>query len=236
MPETRRRRTRKFAVAAGVLVPLLAVAGAATLDRDSGGDSAPSDGGARSGAEPEAAFRGNILPRGVAGQRAPAFDLSDARGGRLSTAELAGQPYVITFLYTQCPDVCPLIGEELRQTLELMGSDAGRVAVVAVSVDPTGDTPAATRTWLRRHRAPHNFHYLLGSKRELKPVWRGYFVAPQRSDRSKSLHTASVWLVDARGRWRTKYSGGVPFEPEDVAHDLNLLLDEAENTSDTPER
>lgn len=179
------------------------------------------------GPEKEGPFRGNVLPARIVGKAAPDFDLRDARGGRLSTQELRGRPYVLTLLYTDCPDVCPLIGEELRQTLELLGDVSPRVAVVAVSVDPEGDTPAAVREWLRRHREPENFHYLIGSRRELKPVWEGYYAAPQDPAREESAHTASVWLVDADGRWRTKYSGGAPFEPKDVAHDLLRLLDEA---------
>jgi protein SCO1/2 len=176
---------------------------------------------------PVGPFRGGTLPEGVAGKRAPSFQLADARGGTLSTAELRGRPYVLTLLYTDCPDVCPLIGEEVRRALELLGPEATRVAAVAVSVDPEGDTPRAARAWLRRHRLPRNFHYLVGSRRELEPVWKGYYAAPQAKGVKESRHTASVWVVDARGRWRTKFSGGVPFKPSDLAHDLRLLLGEA---------
>jgi protein SCO1/2 len=172
-------------------------------------------------------FRGSSLPRGIRNKPAPAFKLTDARGGTLATSELRGRPYVVTFLFTDCPDVCPLIGQELGQALRLLGGSGDDVAIAAVSVDPEGDTPEAVRAWLRRHRLPANFHYLLGDTRELRPVWRSYFAAPQRPDTEESLHTASIWLIDAQGRWRTKFSGGVPVDPRDIAHDLRVLLREA---------
>jgi protein SCO1/2 len=171
-------------------------------------------------------FKGGRLPDGVRGARAFEFELEDARGGTLGTADVAGKPYIVTFLYTDCPDVCPLIGAELRRALERLGPQANEVAVLAVSVDPNGDTPAAVGEWLDRHRLPRNFHYLIGSEAQLKPVWDAYYAAPQIPGRAYSAHTASIWLIDRRGRIRTKFSAAVPVPPEDIAHDLRLLLRE----------
>lgn len=174
----------------------------------------------------EGPFKGGHLPDGVRGAKAFRFELEDARGGTTATAGVAGKPYIVTFLYTACPDVCPLIGAELRRALELLGRRADQVAVLAVSVDPKGDTPAAVRRWLELHRLPENFHYLVGGEAELKPVWDAYYAAPQIPGRADSAHTASIWLIDRKGRIRTKFSGGIPVPPEDIAHDLEILLDE----------
>lgn len=193
---------------------LLVVAGD---DSSDDGIAAPGQGGP---------FRGNRLPDGLRGESAPDFALRDARGGTLETRGLRGRPYAVTFLFTNCPDVCPLIGEELGQALMLLGPRASEVAVVAVSVDPVGDTEESVRAWLRRHRLPRNFHYLIGSRNELQPVWSSYYVGPQRLGVRESLHTASIWLIDRRGRWRTKFSAGVPVPPRDLAHDLGVLLRE----------
>jgi len=179
-------------------------------------------------AEPERApqLRANALPDGLAGTPAPRIVLDDGRGERVDTADLAGRPYAITFLYTRCGDVCPLIGQELRGALNDLGPAARGTAVLAVSVDPEGDTPAAVRAWLKRHRMPANFRYLIGSTRRLEPVWRRYFVSPQIPGRPESsTHTASIWLVDARGRLRGVYPGGLAVAP-DIAHDLRKLIDE----------
>jgi protein SCO1/2 len=171
-------------------------------------------------------FRGGRLPEGLSGKRASTFRLNDARDGQLDTRRLTGRPYMITFLYTDCRDVCPLIGREIGDALTELGPQRGEVEALAVSVDPEHDTAPAARRWLTERRLPDNFHYLIGDRRELKPVWDAYYVGPQPAGQPESLHTASIWLVDRKGRLRTKFSGGMPIPRGDIAHDLKLLLDE----------
>jgi protein SCO1/2 len=120
-----------------------------------------------------------------------------------------------------------LIGQEIRVALERLGPDARRVGAVAVSVDPRGDTSAAVRVWLRRHRLPDGFRYLIGPERELAPVWRAWYAAPQISGDPESAHSAVVWLVDARGRLAAKVPAGAAFDPDGLASDLRVLLDRA---------
>ena len=175
----------------------------------------------------ERPFRGSRLPDGLDRTPAPRFSLKDAGGQVVESRGLRGQPYVLTFLYTDCQDVCPLIGAEIRQALRLLASERSRTAAVAVTVDPENDTRPAVRDWLRKQRMPDNFHYLLGDRDDLEPLWRAYFAAPQPAGVRESRHTASIWLIDARGRLRTKFSGGAPVAPPDIAHDLRLLVREA---------
>lgn len=168
------------------------------------------------------------LPPELRGAQAPTIDLLDGVSGRrVDTSRLEG-PYLVTFLYTNCPDLCPLIGQEIRTALaQLRPSEAAAVTALAVSVDPAGDTPATVAEWADNQRMPAGFGYLVGSERELKPVWREWFVLPQDEDKlNVSLHTASIWLVDGEGRLRARYSGGSPIDPGDLASDLRTLVEE----------
>jgi protein SCO1/2 len=202
-----------------VATVLLALAVAAFASRDT---TASESGQART---PDG-FRGNQLPPEIVGKSAPRFRLRDARGGYIDTRSLRGRPYVVTFLFTSCPDVCPLIGQELRAAFEQLGDEARGVTGVAISVDPARDSAPAVRTWLDRQRLPGNFHYAIGTEEKLMPVWKSYFAAPQTPGDPNSSHSASIWLIDASGRIRTKFSGGVAVPPDDIAHDLRVLLSE----------
>jgi protein SCO1/2 len=166
----------------------------------------------------------NALPHGLGGRPAPRFALADARGGMLTNASLHGRPYVITFLYTNCPDVCPLIGEELRAALAGLGGDARKLGVVGVSVDPRGDSAQAARGWLRVHREPSNFHYLIGSEARLAPLWSAYSAAPQIPGDPQSSHTAAIWLVDKRGRLVALVDAGIAIDVGKLTHDLRVLV------------
>ncbi len=173
----------------------------------------------------QGSFRGVAsLPPGLLGRPAPRMRQTDVRGGVLDTNALRGRPYAVTFLYVNCPDVCPLITQETVQALHDLGAQAGRVAVVAVSVDPRGDTRANVEAFLARHRAPANFHYLIGSEAQLAPIWRGYRAAPQIVGDPNSSHTAAIWLIDRRGRLAAEFDAGAAFDPSDLAHDMEVLL------------
>jgi protein SCO1/2 len=163
-------------------------------------------------------LRADVLPGGLDGRPAPAFRLADARGGTVDTRALRGRPYALTFLYTHCPDVCPTLAADLRD------AQARRpFTVVAVSVDPRGDTRGAVRAFAARLRLGPRFRYAIGSPPALEPVWRAYFASPQLGDPRTSSHTAAVWLVDAKGRLRGMYPGGAPVSSADVAHDMRAL-------------
>ena len=172
-------------------------------------------------------FRGGPLPKGIDRAPAPQFALRDAGGRPVSTRSLSGRPYLVTFLYTDCQDVCPLIGQEVKQAIRQLGRRGRDVTALAVTADPESDTPQAVKAWLQTQRMPENFRYLLGTRDELQPIWKAHYAAPQPDDQAASAHSASIWLVDRAGRWRSKFSGGVPVPPRDIAHDLRLLLGEA---------
>jgi protein SCO1 len=176
-------------------------------------------GGAGAHRSPPPGLRADALPGGLAGSAAPRIRLADGRGGGIDTRALRGRPYAVTFLYTHCPDVCPTIAQDLSQAM----AEAPGAAVIAVSVDPRGDTAPAVRSFAAAHRLPRGFRYAIGDRRALAPVWRAYFVSSQLGDPRASTHTATVWLVDARGRLRGMYPGGAPIAPADVAHDLRAL-------------
>jgi protein SCO1 len=204
-----RRSWRAAALLAAALVPALVGCGGP-------GASATVGSGRYAVADP--------LPAGLAGRPAARIRLADARGGSFDTRTLAGTPYLVTFLYTNCPDVCPLIGDEISQALRVLGPDARRVAVVAVTVDPRHDTAQAVRVWLKRHREPSQFHYLIGSQQQLAPIWKAWYAAPQIAGDPESAHTAVVWFVDGRGRLAAKVSAGVAFSPSGLARDVRTLL------------
>lgn len=173
---------------------------------------------------------GLVGPRPAAqfyGRPAPRFLLADARGGRLTSRALDGRPYAVTFLYTRCTDQCPATGAKLERALASMGPRGRRVAVVGITVDPAHDSPATARAWLRRLHEPANFHYLVGARQRLLPLWDAFSVQPQDSRYRNDTHSTSIWLVDRRGRLRVQYEAADAVSAGGLAHDLGRLLDSA---------
>jgi protein SCO1/2 len=165
------------------------------------------------------------IPQALANSPAPNFDLLDARGGMVSTAALRGKPYAITFLYVHCLTVCPLIGAEIHTALAELGPKGAGMNVVAISVDPGGDSRSDVLQWLAEHQEPSNFHYLIGSKSQLSAVWSAYHVAPQIAGDPDSSHSALIWLVSSRGRLQALVDAGVALNTRNLAHDFRTLME-----------
>ena len=89
---------------------------------------------------------------------------------------------VLTFLYTNCPDVCPIVTSRLREVGELLGSEGNAAQFVAVSVDPERDSVESAREYLDKWGLSGNWHFLVGERAALEAVWKDYYVAPTVSD------------------------------------------------------
>jgi protein SCO1 len=138
---------------------------------------------------------------------------------------LAGQRgrfVLVTFLYGHCPDVCPLIAQNLNAALRRLGASRDRVRVLAVSVDPGGDTPAAVRAYARARGLLPQFRYLIGTPAALHATWAAWGVLSVRKDPELVDHVAYTALVDPSGRQRVLYDAQV--KAAQVLHDLRLLM------------
>jgi protein SCO1 len=151
---------------------------------------------------------------------APPLALADARGRKVTLAGQRGRWSLVTFLYTNCPDVCPLITSNLNTALRTLGPH-GNVSVLAVSVDPKGDTPAAVRAYERRMHLEPAFHYLIGTRVQLRRVWAAWHVLALSTRPDLVDHVAYTALVDPSGKQRVLYDSQV--RARQVLHDLRLL-------------
>ncbi len=182
---------------------------------------------------------------------APDFSLHDQDGRPASLDTFDGDVTVVTFLYTYCPDVCPAVTSQLRDVQRSLGDEASGVDFVAISVDPERDTVERAREYLEAWGLTQRWAFLVGTEDELSPVWRGYFVDPAQiawergepavtpqiagSERGVAAllrdiavkyevnHAAPVYLLDREKRMRALHTP--PLNPDDIAHDIRLLLD-----------
>jgi len=158
-------------------------------------------------------FAGSLLPDGV---RAPAFELTDERGEPVAMNDFRGEPVIVTFLYTHCDDTCPPAAQQVKGALDDLGRD---LPALAIAVEPPRDTPESARAFLSEQRMLGRMRFVLGTRDELEPVWRGFAIRPQAA---RTEHQARIVLVDDRGFQRI----GFPVDqatPERIAHDVRLL-------------
>jgi protein SCO1 len=158
-------------------------------------------------------FAGSMLPKGV---RAPAFELTDERDEPIAMSDFRGEPVIVTFLYTHCDDTCPAAAQQVKGALDDLGHD---VPALAIAVEPPRDTPDSARAFLSKQRMLGRMRFVLGTRAELQPLWRGYAIRPQAPGEE---HQARIVLVDGRGFQRIGY----PVDqatPEGIAHDVRQL-------------
>jgi len=135
---------------------------------------------------------------------APDFTLTDGVSGKsLTLSSLRKSTVALAFLYTRCPDVCPLTAGQFRAAQRSLGDDASKVEFVAVSVDPEGDTPAAVREFSDLHDLSERWHYLIGPRQQLETVWALYGIGSFTSSGARAVeHNDAIYLIDGRGQER----------------------------------
>ena len=152
------------------------------------------------------------------------FILTDQNGARVEFGKLRGKPVVINFMYTSCPDVCPLLTASLKIVREHMKpAEARDIRFLSITTDPEVDTPEVLKAYSGRHKADaSNWSWLTGEARELAPVWQGFGVSVERLARGLIEHTTLTVVADAKGFMRFAYFGSAP-DPDVLLKDLRAL-------------
>ena len=162
---------------------------------------------------PRSPFEGAVLPPRV---RAPDFSLANQDGETVTMSALRGRPVIVTFLYTDCDESCPPQAQLIKGALDELGHD---VPALAVTVDPPNDTAEKARGFLLEQRLMGRLDFVLGSRRELTPVWKGFAIQPQLDD---AEHQARIMLIDRDGFQRVSFTVDHA-TPRRIAHDLRML-------------
>lgn len=156
------------------------------------------------------------------------FALTRGDGSSFQLSSMRGDIVLLFFGYTSCPDVCPTTLAELNQALEKIDdSDAARVKVVFVTVDPDRDTPEKIQTYVDHFNS--DFIGLSGKETDLARVWNDYGVIREIVDEPTASgyivdHTARVTMIDGDGNLRVSFGFDAPVD--DIVHDLKLILEE----------
>jgi protein SCO1 len=155
-----------------------------------------------------------VWPAGM--RPAPSFALRDQSGRLVTMQSLRGRVWAITFLDSSCTKACPIAARDLATTQHSIGAHHP-LSVIIVSVLPNYDTPARVRAFAHKAGLTGDWHWLLGTRRQLVPVWRAYgiFVVTGLE------HTAALYLVDKMGDVRV--ADAIPFVPAQLAGSARLL-------------
>jgi protein SCO1/2 len=154
---------------------------------------------------------------------APELQLKNSLGEAVDLAEYKGKAVLVTFIYTHCPDVCPLIVSHLKTAQAELGDKADGMQIIAVSTDPKGDTPKTVKAFLNEHGMTGKMQYLIGNRAELGHVWTDWNIVarPAKAGRDLVEHSALIYGIAADGKVTTLYPAN--FSPSQIVHDVPLL-------------
>ncbi len=163
---------------------------------------------------------------------APSFTLEAARGGTVSLDELAGKVVVLNFIYTNCPDVCPLQSALLSDIQENINRTAmaDLVQFVSISTDPAHDTREVLKAYaIRLGLDPVNWFFLTdgsGNAEKTRTIAKDYGLLFTPGDDGYLLHGVVTHIIDKSGNIRARYHG-LKVDPLNIILYINALTNDS---------
>ena len=154
----------------------------------------------------------------------PDFKLSDQDGNTFRFTTARGKLVLVTFIFTTCPDVCPLLTAKFAAIQRtLVEKKAKDFLLLSITTDPERDTGATLKDYAGRFKADlKNWSFLTGSRQDLAKVWKAFGVNVTKTESGDVQHTSFTTLIDRQGIRRVDYYGDKWREPE-VLKDIQWL-------------
>jgi protein SCO1/2 len=160
------------------------------------------------------------------------FALTDQQGSTITNEELRGAPYVASFFFVSCTNICPTLRSRLTSVADSFHET--EVKILSHSVTPQLDTVDKLAAYSAVNNIePAQWKLLTGKREEILDLARYSYGAELRNYSSPDaagtefLHTETVFLVDGEGRVRGIYNGTLQSEINLLKKDINTLLGRA---------
>ncbi len=151
------------------------------------------------------------------------FALQTGDGRILTDRDMIGEPFLVFFGYTHCPDVCPTTLAQIAQVLQALGPDA-KLKVLFITVDPERDTPRLMAQYAGSFGP--NVIGLSGDRAAIDKVMKEYRVYAQKVPENNGAysmdHSAVIYLMGRDGKFLHAFNIQRP--PEQAAAELRPLL------------
>ncbi|MBT6969462.1 MAG: c-type cytochrome [Planctomycetes bacterium] len=139
---------------------------------------------------------------------------------------------VINFIYTECPDACPMETARLTEVYEILGDRVGKdVFFYSISIDPETDTPEVLAEYAERFQTGPGWLFLTGVSEEIELLRRRLGLYIDEVNKDPTDHNLSMIIGNQKsGRWMKRS----PFEnPYILANEIGSSLHnfKVENTS-----
>jgi protein SCO1/2 len=138
----------------------------------------------------------------------PAFALRTQADQPFGREQFLGKVTVVNFIFTTCPDICPMLSAEMAEITGHYTNEPG-VQFVSISVDPATDTPAVLAAYGARFGAdPARWRFLTGDFAAVRVVVVDGFKSVLEKLPATDVKPASVLhgerfvLVDKQARIR----------------------------------
>lgn len=136
------------------------------------------------------------------------FQLVDQNGQPITEQALRGKPTALFFGFTHCPEVCPTTLFELDGWMKTVDPDAKGLQAYFVTVDPERDTPELLGQYISN--VTDRVTGIAGDPAKIAEVVKGFRVYAKKIPLDEAQpdgdytmdHTASVFLLDADGRFK----------------------------------
>ena len=163
---------------------------------------------------------------------APPFTLMDATGGAVSLSDLRGKVIVLNFIYTHCPDVCPMHSALIAALQEDINRTPMRDAVrfISITTDPGRDTADAMREYGESQGLdPANWSFLTSGADDLEAtriLAAEYGLKFTPGDEGYQLHGVVTHVIDKSGNLRARYHG-LKLDPLNIILFINALTNDS---------
>ena len=164
------------------------------------------------------------IGRRVVKTAVPDFQLIDQNGKSFQFSGKRGNLVLATFIFTTCPDVCPLFTAKFAAIQRALDEKKLKdYWLLSITADPEQDSAATLKDYANRFKADlAHWSFLTGTRADMTKAWKAFGINVTKTEAGQVFHTALTTLIDKRGNRRVDYYGDKWLEKE-VLKDIQWL-------------